>query len=92
MIHDQGASTSFLSRELADNLMLTGVAVPLTLKTFGAEEGIQEAIEVQLRIFDHEGQDKGKIVAKVIPKFADVKAVDWSRITPNYSHLQNNGS
>ena len=89
MIHDQGASTSFLSRELADKLMLTGVAVPLTLKTFGAEEGVQEAVEVQLRIFDHEGQDRGKVVAKVIPKFADVKAVDWSRATLKYPHLQN---
>ena len=54
VIHDQGASTSFLSRDLADSLMLSGAAVPITLKTFGATEGVQEAVEVKLRIFDHQ--------------------------------------
>ena len=86
-VHDQGSSTSFLSKEMASKLQLQGAIVPMTLKTFGPDQNFKEVVEVRLRIFDSNKKDLGFIHARVMPHFADITAVDWSNKQGNYPHL-----
>ena len=79
-IHDQGASTTFMSKQMAERLCLQGVIVPLSLKTFGPKQHLSQVMEVKVRIFDHLGRDMGILEAKVVPNFADIQAVGLSLI------------
>ena len=77
-----------MSQDLAERLDLQGSIVPLVLKTFGSKPELKQAMEVKARIYDYQGRDLGVVEAKVVPRFAQVKAVDWSEGALHFEHLK----
>jgi hypothetical protein len=77
LIHDNGASVSLMSKEIADAIGLHGETKPLGLNPIKASQ-VQQAFKAQINIHDAEGMEIGKAWVNVISEFVELKAVDWS--------------
>jgi hypothetical protein len=86
LIHDNGASVSLMSKEIADAIGLHGETKPLGLNTIGVSQ-VQQAFKAQINIHDAEGMEIGKAWVNVISEFVQLKAVDWSSQAAKFPHL-----
>ena len=87
-IIDSGASTTLMSQQLATQLGVTGVRVPLQLTAINGEcctTAIQAKVATQ-NAQTHENM--GFIDVKIVPSFPEITAVDWTKIKHNFAHLK----
>jgi hypothetical protein len=87
-IIDSGASTTLMSQQLAKELGVTGVNVPLQLTAINGECC---TIAVQAKVAIRNAQTNetmGLIDVKIVPSFPEITAVDWTDIKNNFSHLK----
>ena len=76
-----------MSQGLAQRLQLQGVAIPIAIKTFGKKSHSHQAVRVEVMAYDIHGRHVGVIEAKVVPEFADVRAVSWVDNVKNFPYL-----
>jgi hypothetical protein len=86
-IHDNGATISLFSQEVADAIGLDGESQPLGLAVFGNPNQVQQAFKTTVAIADAEGNHIGNAVVHVVDEFVKVRAVDWSINTKDFPHL-----
>jgi hypothetical protein len=87
VIHDNGASLSLMSKDIADAIGLRGDPRPLGLSTIGDPNMVQSAFKAQIKLHDVEGNEIGKAWVHVITGFVELKAVDWSIQAAKFPHL-----
>jgi hypothetical protein len=86
-IHDNGATISLCSQEVADAIGLDSESQPLGLAVFGNPNRVQQAFKTTVAIVDAEGNHIGNAVVHVVDKFVKVRAVDWSTHSKDFPHL-----
>jgi hypothetical protein len=89
VIHDNGASISLMSKEIADAIGLHGETRLLGLSVVGNSNLFQQAFKAQINLHDTEGNEIGKAWVNVILSFVDLKAFDWSIQAAQFPHLAN---
>jgi hypothetical protein len=78
LIHDNGATLSLMSKEIADDIGLTRETRPLGMSTIGTPNLVQQALKVTVNLHDSEGKEIGNVGVHLVSDFVDVRAVDWS--------------
>jgi hypothetical protein len=78
LIHDNGATLSLMSKEIADAIGLTRETRPLGMSTIGTPNLVQQAMKVTVNLHDSEGKEIGNVGVHLVSDFVDVRAVDWS--------------
>jgi hypothetical protein len=86
--HDNGATISLCSQEVADAIGLDGESLPLGLAVFGNPNQVQQAFKTTVPIADAEGNHIGNAVVHVVDEFVKVRAVDWSTHLKDFRHLR----
>jgi hypothetical protein len=87
-IHDNGATISLFSQEVADAIGLDGESQPLGLAVFGNPNQVQQAFKTTVAIADAEGNHIGNTVVHVVDEFVKVRAVNWSTHSKDFPHLR----
>jgi hypothetical protein len=89
VIHDNGASISLMSKEIADAVGLHGETRPLGLSVVRNSSLVQQAFKAQINLHDTEGNEISKAWVNVISSFVDLKKVDGSIQAAQFPHLAN---
>jgi hypothetical protein len=86
-IHDNGATISLCSQEVAYAIGLDSESQPLGLAVFGNPNQVQQAFKTMMAIADAEGNHIGNAVVHVVDEFVKVRAVDWSTHSKDFPNL-----
>lgn len=86
MIHDDAATMSIISKELANKLQLQGlmVWVDITTVTGNSKKLVPKAL---IQVFNHEGQYVHDAEVHIMSEFVDIKAADWSVAKDAFDHF-----
>jgi hypothetical protein len=87
-IHNNGATISLCSQEVADAIGLDGEFQPLGLAVFGNPNQVQQAFKTTVAIADAEGIHIGNAMVHVVDEFVKVRAVDWPTHLKDIPHLR----
>jgi hypothetical protein len=87
LIHNNSATLSVMSKEIADTIGLTGKTRLLGMSTIGTPNLVQQAFKATVNLQDSEGNIIGKVRVNVVPDFVDIRAVDWSTQAAKFPHL-----